>query len=36
VEKAVGDTFHKGLPPADVQKALEDGEEPGPVQDWTM
>ena len=36
VEQAIGHTFRKELPLADIQQALADGEEPGPVQDWTM
>lgn len=36
VEKAIGHRFRVELPLPDVQKALDDGEEPGPIQDWTM
>jgi hypothetical protein len=36
VEQAIGHTFRKELPLASIQQALADGEEPGPVQNWTM
>ena len=36
VERQIGHTFRQELPLASVQEALAAGEEPGPVQDWTM
>ncbi len=36
VERQIGHTFRKELPLADVQAALERGEQAGPVQDWRM
>jgi 3'-phosphoadenosine 5'-phosphosulfate sulfotransferase (PAPS reductase)/FAD synthetase len=36
VERQIGHAFRKELPLADVQEALRRGEEPGPIQDWTM
>ncbi len=36
VEKSIGHRFRLELPLADIQKALERGEQPGPIQDWTM
>jgi 3'-phosphoadenosine 5'-phosphosulfate sulfotransferase (PAPS reductase)/FAD synthetase len=36
VERAIGHRFRQELPLADVQRALEEGEEPGPVQNWAM
>jgi 3'-phosphoadenosine 5'-phosphosulfate sulfotransferase (PAPS reductase)/FAD synthetase len=36
VERAIGHSFRKELPLAAVQEALARGEEPGPLQDWTM
>ena len=36
VEKEIGHKFRLELPLASIQQALEDGEEPGPVQDWFM
>jgi 3'-phosphoadenosine 5'-phosphosulfate sulfotransferase (PAPS reductase)/FAD synthetase len=36
VERAIGHRFRVELPLADIQRALAEGEDPGPVQDWTM
>jgi 3'-phosphoadenosine 5'-phosphosulfate sulfotransferase (PAPS reductase)/FAD synthetase len=36
VERKIGHRFRLDLPLADIQRALEEGEEPGPVQDWAM
>jgi hypothetical protein len=36
VEKEIGHSFRLELPLAEVQRALAEGEEPGPVHDWTM
>jgi 3'-phosphoadenosine 5'-phosphosulfate sulfotransferase (PAPS reductase)/FAD synthetase len=36
VEKRIGHTFKANLSLADVQRALDDGEEPGPVRTWSM
>jgi 3'-phosphoadenosine 5'-phosphosulfate sulfotransferase (PAPS reductase)/FAD synthetase len=36
VERRIGHTFRRELPLADVQAALQRGEQPGPVQDWAM
>jgi len=36
IEKAIGHAFRLELPLASIQKALEDGEEPGSVSDWAM
>jgi 3'-phosphoadenosine 5'-phosphosulfate sulfotransferase (PAPS reductase)/FAD synthetase len=36
VEKQIGHRFRVELPLADVQRALEQGEEPDAVPDWTM
>jgi 3'-phosphoadenosine 5'-phosphosulfate sulfotransferase (PAPS reductase)/FAD synthetase len=36
VEKQIGHRFRQELPLADIQAALRRGEEPGPIQDWTM
>jgi hypothetical protein len=36
VEKQIGHRFRMELPLADVQRALEQGEEPGLVADWAM
>jgi 3'-phosphoadenosine 5'-phosphosulfate sulfotransferase (PAPS reductase)/FAD synthetase len=35
VERAINHSFRLELPLAEVQRALDDGEEPGPIQDWT-
>jgi 3'-phosphoadenosine 5'-phosphosulfate sulfotransferase (PAPS reductase)/FAD synthetase len=36
LERQIKHRFRLELPLADIQKALEDGEEPGPIQDWVM
>jgi 3'-phosphoadenosine 5'-phosphosulfate sulfotransferase (PAPS reductase)/FAD synthetase len=36
VENAIGHSFRQELPLASIQQALANGEEPGPVRDWTM
>ena len=36
VERRIGHAFRLELPPAEVQAALQRGEEPGPVADWAM
>jgi 3'-phosphoadenosine 5'-phosphosulfate sulfotransferase (PAPS reductase)/FAD synthetase len=36
VERQIGHRFRMELPLADIQRALEAGEEPGPIQDWFM
>jgi 3'-phosphoadenosine 5'-phosphosulfate sulfotransferase (PAPS reductase)/FAD synthetase len=36
VERQIGHRFRVELPLADIQKALEQGEEPGPISDWFM
>jgi 3'-phosphoadenosine 5'-phosphosulfate sulfotransferase (PAPS reductase)/FAD synthetase len=36
VERRIGHRFRLELPLADVQAALQGGEEPGAIQDWTM
>jgi 3'-phosphoadenosine 5'-phosphosulfate sulfotransferase (PAPS reductase)/FAD synthetase len=36
VERQIKHRFRVELPLADVQKALEQGEEPGPISDWVM
>jgi 3'-phosphoadenosine 5'-phosphosulfate sulfotransferase (PAPS reductase)/FAD synthetase len=36
VEKRIGHSFRLELPLASIQKALANGEEPGPVHDWFM
>jgi 3'-phosphoadenosine 5'-phosphosulfate sulfotransferase (PAPS reductase)/FAD synthetase len=36
VERAIGHRFRKELPLAEIQRAIQRGEEPGPVQDWEM
>jgi 3'-phosphoadenosine 5'-phosphosulfate sulfotransferase (PAPS reductase)/FAD synthetase len=36
VERRIGHRFRMELSLASVQQALADGEEPGPIQDWTM
>jgi 3'-phosphoadenosine 5'-phosphosulfate sulfotransferase (PAPS reductase)/FAD synthetase len=36
VERKIGHTFRHELPLAEVQRALDEGEEPGPIQDWLM
>lgn len=36
VEREIGHSFRLELPLAEVQRALEEGEEPGSIQSWTM
>lgn len=36
VEQRIGHTFRKELPLASIQTALAEGEQPGPIQNWTM
>jgi hypothetical protein len=36
VEKEIGHTFRLTLPLAEIQEALANGEEPGPIQNWVM
>jgi 3'-phosphoadenosine 5'-phosphosulfate sulfotransferase (PAPS reductase)/FAD synthetase len=36
VERQIGHTFRYELPLAQIQRALEEGEEPGAVSDWAM
>lgn len=36
VEKRIAHRFRKELPLAEIQAVLQNGEEPGPVADWTM
>jgi 3'-phosphoadenosine 5'-phosphosulfate sulfotransferase (PAPS reductase)/FAD synthetase len=36
LERRIGHRFRLELPLADIQDALRKGEQPGPVQDWTM
>jgi 3'-phosphoadenosine 5'-phosphosulfate sulfotransferase (PAPS reductase)/FAD synthetase len=36
VEREVGHRFRKELPLAEIQKAVREGEEPGPLTDWVM
>jgi 3'-phosphoadenosine 5'-phosphosulfate sulfotransferase (PAPS reductase)/FAD synthetase len=36
VEKQIGHTFRRELPLAAIQQALVEGEQSGPVHDWTM
>jgi 3'-phosphoadenosine 5'-phosphosulfate sulfotransferase (PAPS reductase)/FAD synthetase len=36
VERQIGHRFRKELPLADIQDALQRGEEPGFIPDWTM
>jgi hypothetical protein len=36
VEREIGHRFRVELPLAEVQRALEEGEEPGPIHDWVM
>jgi 3'-phosphoadenosine 5'-phosphosulfate sulfotransferase (PAPS reductase)/FAD synthetase len=36
LERRISHTFRMELPLASIQQALTDGEEPGPVQNWTM
>jgi hypothetical protein len=36
LERRIGHTFRYGLPLAQIQRALGEGEEPGRVDDWTM
>ena len=36
LEQAIQHRFRRELPLADIQAALANGEEPGPLQDWTM
>jgi hypothetical protein len=36
LERRIGHTFRYGLPLAEIQRAIDDGEEPGHVHDWTM
>jgi hypothetical protein len=36
LERRIGHRFRLELPLADIQKSLDDGEEPGPVHNWLM
>jgi 3'-phosphoadenosine 5'-phosphosulfate sulfotransferase (PAPS reductase)/FAD synthetase len=36
LERKIGHTFRYELPLAQIQRALDEGEEPGAIQDWTM
>jgi 3'-phosphoadenosine 5'-phosphosulfate sulfotransferase (PAPS reductase)/FAD synthetase len=36
VEREINHSFRVELPLAEVQRALAEGDEPGPIVDWTM